>query len=233
MTAIIIATPNDMLCAVERHAWSDRLLSDARGDPQGYKDALRLHYFYERDPRFFGDGREREWGGYQRARERMRTFWSAYEQINRDYLPDDPVYSVEVSGSALSTTNDAFTFIAGSAAQLRVLEIILGGEATSSAVNRNRYQRSTSGTTGGGAITPEKFNTRSPAAATVVDTTWTGQPTLSANPWLVVAFNAFGGYVDWKAAPGSETYFVNSEQHSVRSASGTSTVSQTIVFEEL
>lgn len=167
------------------------------------------------------------------VRARARAFWARYEQINRDFCPDDPVYSVERSGFALSTTADAFTFISGSSAQLRLLEIILAGEATSSAVNRLLYQRSTGGTTGGGAITPEKFNSRSPSAATVVDTTWSGQPTLSGNPWLVQSINALGGYVDWKAAPGEEFYLVNSEQMSVRSGSGTSTVSMTLVFEEL
>jgi hypothetical protein len=50
---------------------------------------------------------------------------------------------------------------------------------------------------------------------------------------LSLAFNAFGGFVRWVAAPGEEIYYVNSEVVSMRSASGTSVVSSTIVFEEL
>lgn len=171
-------------------------------------------------------------GSVKEALIRSKKLWSAYENVNRKFCPDDPVYSV-VRSAALSTTADHMTFIAGSAAQIRILEIIFGGEATASAVNRIAVQRSTGGTTGGGAITPEKFNTRSPAATTVVDTTWAAQPTLSGNPALLKAINAFGGFVRWVAAPGEEIYLLNSEQLSIRSQSGTSTFSVTVVFEEL
>lgn len=201
---------------------ANRFVRSPAIEPYAYKTALRKAYYaLERID------------SYAAARECAIAFWQRYEQINRDFCPDDPVYSVERTGFSLSTTNDSFTFIAGSTAQIRLLEIILGGEATSSAVNRLLYQRSTGGTTGGGAITPEKFNSRSPSSTTVVDTTWSGQPTLSGNPWLVHPINALGGYIDWKAAPGEEFYLVNSEQMSVRSASGTSTFSETVVFEEL
>ena len=186
-----------------------------------HKAALRLQHFAETSR------------SCAEALEQAARFWARYEQFNRDFAPDDPVYSVERSGVALVTTTDTYTFIAAAAAQVRILEIIWGGEATASAVNRISHQRSTGGATGSGAVTPEKFNTRSPAATTVVDTAWVTQPTLSGNPWLVLVLNAFGGYVDWKAAPGEEFYIVNSEQMSIRSQSGTSTFSSTIIFEEL
>jgi hypothetical protein len=168
---------------------------------------------------------------FEEAVERSRKFWPQYEQVNRDYCPEDPVYSIINAGTALSTTGDNLTFQAASAGQGRILEIIIGGEATSSAVNRVSVQRTGTSITGNSAITPEKFNTRSPAAAGTYGKT--GTQALVGNPMLSLAFNAFGGFIRWVAAPGEELYYVNSEVIAIRSASGTSTVSSTGIFEEL
>lgn len=165
------------------------------------------------------------------AIERSRKLWTQYEQVNRDLCPDDPVYSIINAGTALSTTADNLTFQAASAGQGRILELIIGGEATSSAVNRVAVQRAGTSITSNTAITPEKFNTRSPAAAGTYGKA--GTQALVGNPMLSIGFNAFGGFIRWVAGPGEEMYFVNSEVISVRSASGTSTVSSTGIFEEL
>jgi hypothetical protein len=167
----------------------------------------------------------------EEALERSRKWWTEYEQVNRDYCPDDPVYSIVNAGATLSTTADTLTFQAASAGQGRILEIILGGEATTSAVNRVAVQRAGTSITGNSAITPEKFNSRSPAAAGTYGKT--GTQALVANPALTLAFNAFGGFLRWLASPGEEIYYVNSEVLSVRSSSGTSVVSATGIFEEL
>lgn len=167
----------------------------------------------------------------EEALERGRTNWTDYEQVNRDYCPDDPVYAITKAGTALSTTADALTFQAAASGQARILEIIIGGEATSSAVNRVAIQRAGTSITGNSAQTPEKFNSRSPAAAGTYGST--GTQSLSGNPMLTLAFNAFGGFIRWVAAPGEELYFVNSEVISIRSLSGTSTCSHTGIFEEL
>lgn len=163
--------------------------------------------------------------------ERSLTFWTEYEQVNRDYYPDDPVYSIVNAGTALSTTADNLTFQAAAAGQGRILELIIGGEATASAVNRISVQRAGTSITGNTAITPEKFNSRSPAVAGTYGKA--GTQALVGNPMLTLAFNAFGGFLRWVAGPGEEMYYVNSEVISVRSASGTSTVSSTGIFEEL
>jgi hypothetical protein len=167
----------------------------------------------------------------RRVRERSGRFWKLYELINRILDPADPVYSIINAGVALSTSADTLTFQAASAGQGRILELIIGGEATSSAVNRVSVQRAGTSITGNTAITPEKFNTRSPSAAGTYGKG--GTQSLSGNPMLSLAFNAFGGFIRWVAAPGEEMYYVNSEVISLRSASGTSTVSATGIFEEL
>jgi len=99
------------------------------------------------------------------AIERSRCHWEAYEQINRDFCPEDPVYAISRSGVALSTTADHLTLQAASAGQGRILEVLMGGEAAASAVNRVTIQRAGTSITGNSAQTPEKYNTRSPAAA--------------------------------------------------------------------
>ena len=168
---------------------------------------------------------------YQEALDRSFAMWTEYENVNRDFCPDDPVYSIINAGTALSTTADNLTFQAAAAGQGRILEIIFGGEATTSAVNRVAVQRAGTSITGNTAITPEKFNSRSPAAAGTYGKA--GTQALAGNPMLSLAFNAFGGFLRWVAGPGEELYFVNSEVISIRSASGTSVISSTGVFEEL
>jgi hypothetical protein len=168
---------------------------------------------------------------YLEAVDRSHKLWTEYEKVNRDFCPDDPVFSIVNAGVALSTTADLLSTQAAAAGQNRILEIIIGGEATASAVNRVSVQRSGTTFTSNTAITPEKFNSRSPAAAGVYGKAST--QALVGNPMLSLAFNAFGGFLRWVAAPGEELYGVNSEIISVRSASGISSVSGTVIFEEL
>lgn len=171
--------------------------------------------------------------------ERAWKFWAGYEQINRDYCPDDPVYTITRSATALSTTADLMDFVAAAAGQTRILEVIIGGEATSSAVNRVNLSRGNATTTttptGYSSITPEKLNSRSAAAAGSYGSSVTA--TLATNPLQVWAFNAFGAFFRWLAGPGEEFYIfgdgTNKEWIGIRSASGTSTVSATAFFEEL
>jgi len=167
----------------------------------------------------------------EEARERAMKFWPKYEQVNRDFCPDDPVYSIVNAGATLSTTADLLTCKAATAGQGRILEIIIGGEATSSAVNRIGVGQLNATLASNSAITPEKFNSRSPAAAGTYGKAQTSA--LLAGWMLVLAFNAFGGFIRWVAAPGEEMYYVNGEVIGIRSLSRTSVVSATEKSEEL
>lgn len=167
---------------------------------------------------------------YDEALERSRKLWTAYEQVNRELCPEDPVYSIVNAGATLSTTADTLTFQAASAGQGRILELIIGGEATASAVNRITVGRAGTSITGNSSITAVQFNSRSPNAAGTYGKS--GTQTITST-LLSLAINAFGGMIRWVAAPGEEIYYVNSEVVSVRSASGTSLVSMTGIFEEL
>jgi hypothetical protein len=187
------------------------------------KVALRWKYWrsehHRRDP-------------YEIQRARSWEMWSEYEDINRRLIPEDPVYSGIRAGVALSTTADLFTYTSAASGQARALEVSVGGEAAASAVNRAGLYNSSSGATPTNQ-TMEKFSTRSPAAAGTFATAWTTQPTLNTNPVLLFAFNAFGGGDKWIAQPGAELYTVNGEKVSMRSLSGTSTVSSHIIIEEM
>lgn len=167
----------------------------------------------------------------EEARERSFKLWTAYEQVNRDLCPDDPVYSIINAGATMSTTADALTFQAASAGQGRILEIMIGGESTSSTVQRLSVQRAGTSITGNSAITPEKFNSRSPAAAGTYGKA--GTQALSGNPSISLGFNTFGGFIRWVPSPGEELYYVNSEVISIRSSSGTAVCTLTGIFEEL
>lgn len=150
-------------------------------------------------------------------------------------------YGNSVNGVALSTTNDLRTIVTTASGQgsiVKVYEIELGGEASSSAVNRVAVNRPSAN--GSGAVTnvvPEKINPASVAAAfSCASTFGTSQPTLSTNDVCVFAFNAFGGRVRWVPIPDSEVivFAPNAIANlSIRSRSGTSTVSGHILTEEV
>lgn len=168
---------------------------------------------------------------YAEAVARSRKLWTQYELINRECCPEDPVYSIINAGVTTSITADALTFQAAATGQGRILELILGGEATASTVMRTAVQRAGTSITSNTAITPEKFNSRSPVAAGIYGKA--GTQSLVGNAMLSIAWNAFGGFIRWVAGPGEEIYYVNSEVISMRGAVGVGVASYTGVFEEL
>jgi len=142
------------------------------------------------------------------------------------------MHSVTRSNVALNTANDLLTIIVAASRKIKIHEISVGGMGTASAANELAVQRSTGGTTGGGAITPESVDPDSLAdSVTVVNTTWSAQPTLSGTPLLRLPVNANGGVYRWLAKPGQELVVRNSGQLSVRPAVGSSTVTIHVVYE--
>jgi hypothetical protein len=143
-------------------------------------------------------------------------------------------FSVTRALVALNTANDTLTFIAASGRRIKIYEVIVGGLATASAANVVQVSRSTGGTTGGGALTPQAIVSDQAASITVVNTTWVAQPTLAAGgPLLRLPVNSNGGVFRWVARPGDEIEARNAEQISIRSETGTGNISITVLFEEL
>lgn len=191
-------------------------------DPCAYKDKLRKEYAMRAPAR-----------SYAEAMDRAREFWPVYEQVNRDYLPDDPVYSITRPGAAMSLTADHLHLKAAAAGELRILEVILGGEGTASAVNRIALQRNNATLAGATAQTPEKFNLKS-GAATGTYGSGNTSAILTASTYLYLwAINAFGGFADWKPPPGAEPILNDGAVAGIRSLAGTSVFSSTVIFEEL
>lgn len=142
-------------------------------------------------------------------------------------------YRATRGSTALSTTADLLTFIAPASRTVKISRISVAGLATASAANVILVQRSTGGTGGGGAITAAPLIAESPAAGSTINTTWSAQPTLSANTILErIGVNANGGVNNLFYPPGSEIVLRNSEQLSFRSETGTSNVTISIEFEE-
>lgn len=147
-------------------------------------------------------------------------------------------YNITISGATLSTSNDTATFVTaatGVGSMISLYEVDFGGESASSTVNRIAFDRSTGGTTGGGAYTMVALNPASAAASGLaVYSTWSAQPTLSGSRVLTPCFNGFGGRYRWEAAPdrpiivGTQGAAANL---SVRSLSGTGVVSGDLKFE--
>lgn len=144
-----------------------------------------------------------------------------------------PFYTVSVSNTALNSSSDTLTLIAASARRNYIHEVSIGGMGAASSANEFGVFRSTSGTTGGGAKTPAKLVTDSPAANTLCYTTWSAQPSLSGDPLMRLPVNANGAIYRWVAKPGEEIEFRNLEQISMRSVVGVSPISMHSIFEEV
>lgn len=135
--------------------------------------------------------------------------------------------------------NDIMTIISAANRRIRLTEVTVGGRGTSSAAQQIEFGRSTGGTTGGGALTPSKYDHQDqPAAASTVDTTWSVQPTLDTHT-EIANFNALGGAFRWtppvKGGPGSAGIEVrNGDNISVRATSGVTfqPLSVSVVYEE-
>ena len=122
-----------------------------------------------------------------------------------------------------TAAQDCITVITAAGRRARLIEVQVTGQGTSSAAQRVLLARSTVGTTGGGAITPNKAeHTDQPAAASTVDTTWSVQPTIDANG-VILGFNALGGINRWATQPGRPNGIIearNGENISIRAPSG-------------
>ena len=120
----------------------------------------------------------------------------------------------------------------------KVNEIGVGGEATSSTVNRMAVRRSTTNLVTPTAQTPAKASSTSPAAYTDAATTAGTQPVTAAAPAIwTYALNVFGGLLRWVAAPGQELIIqgatAGNNELSLESAAGAGIISTQIVFEEV
>lgn len=120
----------------------------------------------------------------------------------------------------------------------QVNEVSIGGEATTSTVNRMAIRRSTTNLTTPTAQTPSKMSTTSPAAYSDCATTATGEPTTAAAPAIwTYALNVFGGVIRWVAAPGQALLVqgatAGNNELTLESASGTGVISCQMLFEEI
>lgn len=144
-----------------------------------------------------------------------------------------PLYTVTRAQAALSTTADHLTIVASATKPLRIVVVDIKGLGTSSAANEVVLQRSTTGTTPGGAIVPQPVHPGAPAASFAVYTTWAAQPSLSGAPLWRFGANANGGQDKYVAIPGAEFPVRVGEQVSIRSVAGTSAVVVSLLIEEI
>ena len=141
--------------------------------------------------------------------------------------------------AASALANNSYHAIRTTAAStLRVVEAFIGGEATSSTVNRMALRRlSTNGATPTNQ-TPAALNPLSAAAVSQGYVAATTGPTIASTQHLGNwALNTFGGIIRWVAAPGEELYATASTAPNgelcLDSISGLGVVSTDLKFEEM
>lgn len=146
------------------------------------------------------------------------------------------VYTVSVSNTPLSTSNDIMTFTPAANRRIQIVEISVAGMGTASAANElGVFDVTTAGVTGASPLTPTKLDRFAPSAASTINTAWTTQPVVGGEI-LALGVNANGGIYRWVARPGEEINVTGSAttnfQLSLRSKVGTSNVSVHVVFIE-
>lgn len=149
-----------------------------------------------------------------------------------------PKYSSPINGIALSTAHMRTwrTVTAGSPGSIiRIYEILLAGEAASSNNYRVGMNRPTTAGTTPTTGTFDKLHPSSAAAGASVVTSFSVNPTLSAQDAVMIAFNGFGGAIRWVAPVDGELYaIVGVAQGDVSMASrnGSGNVSGHVFHEE-
>lgn len=147
-----------------------------------------------------------------------------------------PVAHADGASSLANASYHAWRTTTASTA--RVTEVFIGGEATSSTVNRMAVRRLSTNATTPTDQTPAAMNPLSGAAVSQFYTAASTGPTIASTVHLLnLAFNSFGGIIRWVAHPGEEMYFTAQTapngQGVLDSISGTGVVSTTVVFEEM
>lgn len=134
--------------------------------------------------------------------------------------------------------NDILTIVTAANARARLISVQVAGRGSSSAAQQVEFGRSTGGTTGGGAVTPSKWDNQDiPAAASTVNTTWSVQPALDTNT-EILGWNALGGANRWPAPlKGGSTTGIevrNGDNLSVRASAGVTfqPLSLSVLYEE-
>lgn len=154
-------------------------------------------------------------------------------------------WAVAALADATNLTDTKYHAVVGDSTvrMLRILEIMLGGEATSAALALMVLARdSTLGATlsnGAGAAIAAISSGAPTVRATTFDTATTKPQRNAALHLLQLSLQAFGGVIRWVAAPGQEIYQVGSVLNvgesslSAFTGSGTPTISSHMHFEEL
>lgn len=121
---------------------------------------------------------------------------------------------------------------------LRITEVFIGGEATSSTVNRMALRRASTNATTPGDVAPGPLNSLSQASASQSYFSAATGPTIASTSHLMnLPLNTFGGVIRISPPPGGEVWASGQTapggQLILDSISGTGLVSSEIYFEEL
>ena len=150
-------------------------------------------------------------------------------------------FTIRKAGAAVSPdtgTASFLTVIAATNRACRVQEISASGLGTASAANEFSVAPSATGTTPGGAITPQPYNPLATAAAGFTTaTTWATAPAPNAAAGIAFGVNANGGTYRWLAKTGFELMCQQAVASmavlAYRVISGTSSIAFHTIVEEI
>ena len=126
------------------------------------------------------------------------------------------MYWVSARSITPNTANDLITLVSAANRRLKLKAVSIFSHGTTASANQVVVSRSTAGTTGGGALTPQAVHADNPAASTVANTTWAVQPALTAGSALTLDVGGNSGLNRLQAINGTEIEARNGECISIR-----------------
>jgi hypothetical protein len=130
-------------------------------------------------------------------------------------------YVVKQKGVTPGSGTDIFTIVSVATRRVRLVEVAVAGNGTTSAYQMIEVGRSSAGSSSSVQVTAGKFDhTEEPASgAASYPTVWGTQPTLDTNS-EVIGWNALGGANRWIPPKGSGLEARNGEMVSLRASVG-------------
>lgn len=143
-------------------------------------------------------------------------------------------YSLSRAAVALSTANDSLTILPATGRTIELIEFSIGGVQATATGNVVLIARSAGGTTPSAGVTAEPMREAQAAAGFTNATAWVAQPTLGP---ILLRFpvSSNGGLYRWVQTEETNIIFIDSntnEQLSIRSETGTGTMSFHCIVEE-
>ena len=143
-------------------------------------------------------------------------------------------FTINRQNVAVTNGNDILTIVAGAGKRIKLLRCAVTANGTASGTQNivQVARAGTAGAAGGGPLTPQPIFSGAAAAISVVNTTWTTQPVVSANAGFAFNLSSNGAIRTEQWVVEDAIEIAAAENLSIRSISGVTPITVDIEFDE-